>query len=85
MIQLDDTQSSSEENNNSCKLCKVHNNNQEHQLVCPVIKKFLSELIQTDVQYQDLFGDADHQLKFVKLYKKISNQREILLDSLEGK
>ena len=71
--------------NLSCKLCRVDNSDQEHQLVCPVIKKFLPELIQTDVQYQDLFGDADHQLKFVKLYRKISNKREILLDSLEGK
>ena len=66
----------------SCELCKINESNQEHQLSCPVLIKFLPELSLTNVQYKDLFGNVDKQLKFIKVYSKIARQREIFLERL---
>jgi hypothetical protein len=68
--------------NLSCEYCNLQNCDQEHQLSCHVMKKFIPELTNTKVKYQDLFGSVDKQLSFIKLYTKIARQREILLESL---
>ena len=66
----------------SCEFCRVGKSDQEHQLSCPVIMKFLPEVEKSKVRYQDLFGSAEKQLKFVKIYTKVSRQREVLLERL---
>ena len=67
----------------SCKLCAINISDQEHQLKCPVLQKFLPELSQTDVKYSDLFANVDKQLKLAKLYVKIAKTREIILEGLQ--
>ena len=65
-----------------CEFCGIGISDQEHQLSCPVINKFLPEIADSNVIYQDLFGNAEKQLKFIKIYTKIARQREVLLESL---
>ena len=65
-----------------CEFCGIGTSDQEHQLSCPVIIKFLPEIADSKVRYKDLFGNAEKQLKFIKIYTKIERQREVLLESL---
>ena len=69
-------------NDLSCKFCAVGESDQQHQLKCAVLTKFIPELTNSDSKYEDIFGSADDQLKVVKLFKKITKQREILLEAL---
>ena len=66
----------------SCEFCRIGKSDQEHQLICPVIIKFLPEIENTNVQYKDLFGSEKKQLQFIKVYTKVARQREVLLESL---
>ena len=52
---------------------------------CAVITKFIPELSDSNVKYDDIFGSTDDQLTVVKLFKKITKQREILLEALSTK
>ena len=47
-----------------------------------MLQKFLPELKHTDIIYEDIFGNANQQLKAIKLLTKITNQREIILEAL---
>ena len=67
----------------NCKLCIINVSDQEHQLLCPILKRMIPELSETDIKYQDLFGNIKSQLKFIKIYSKIERIREVLLDSLK--
>ena len=67
----------------NCKLCKIELCDQKHLLSCAVLTKFLPELKTTMVKYEDLFGSADQQLKAIKLFTKISNQRDTILEALK--
>ena len=67
----------------NCEYCKIQLCDQKHQLSCSVMKKFVPELTYTSVKYNDLFGSADKQLIFIKLYSKVARQREVLLESLQ--
>ena len=65
-----------------CQLCKVELCDQKHLLFCIVLKKFIPEMEKTSVHYSDIFGNVDKQLCAVKLFTKILNQREIILEAL---
>ena len=45
------------------------------------MRRFLPELTSTTVKYTDIFGNVDKQLAAVKLFAKISKQREIIDDN----
>ena len=66
----------------NCKLCIINVSDQEHQLSCPILKSMIPELSQTNIKYQDLFGNIESQLKFIKIYTKIERMREVLLENL---
>ena len=70
-------------NDLNCKMCKIEICNQEHLLSCVVLRKFLPELETTNVKYEDLFGSSDKQLEAAKLFMKISNHRETILEALK--
>ena len=59
-------------------ICRIEICDQEHQLNCAVMRRFLPELTSTTVKYTDIFGNVDKQLAAVKLFSKISKQREII-------
>ena len=61
-----------------CNLCKIEICDQEHQMNCLVMRRFVPELNHTNVKYSDLFGSVDKQFEAVKLYSKIVRQKEIL-------
>ena len=65
-----------------CEFCKIEISDQQHQMQCTVIKRFIPELISTKVKYTDLFGNVERQLDFVKLFTKITQQREVLKECL---
>ena len=68
--------------NLACEFCSIGTSDQEHQLSCPVIRNFLPDIVDSNVRYQDLFGNTEKQLQFIKIYTKIARQREVLLESL---
>ena len=69
-------------NDLSCEFCKIGTSDQQHQLVCSVLKKFIPELNQQHFNYDHLFGSVEDQLEIVKIYSKITKQREILREAL---
>ena len=69
----------------SCEFCRIGYSTQQHQLVCPVIQKFVPELAKQQCKYSDIFGAVDDQLRIVKVYSEISRQRDILLESMSLK
>ena len=68
--------------NMNCDICKIQLCTQEHPLKCDVLKQFLPSLENTAIKYEDLFGDVDKQYAFIKLFSKVNEQREILLEAL---
>ena len=69
----------------SCEFCRIGYSTQQHQLECPVIKKFVPELAEQQCNYSDIFGTVEDQLRIVKTYSEISRRREILLESMSLK
>ena len=65
-----------------CDLCRMEECSQDHQLQCEILKTFISKLNTTSVVYEDLFGNVDRQLEFIKLYSEVIRQREILHEAL---
>ena len=65
-----------------CKFCAFGISDQQHQLECVVLTKFIPELSCTTVEYADIFGSVDDQLAAIKLFVEITNQRNILLEAL---
>ena len=57
--------------------------NQQHLFVCPVLKAFIPELINTPVKYEDIFGNTDKMKKVVILLEKICKIREQLLEDIQ--
>ena len=66
----------------SCEFCAMDNSDQPHQLNCAVLKKFIPELSNSSVKYEDIFSSADRQLEAIKLFSKITKQRKILAEAL---
>ena len=65
-----------------CDLCRISLCTPQHQLSCVVMRKFVPELLTTDVVYEDIFGDVNKQLSAIRIFMKVSRQREIVLDAL---
>jgi hypothetical protein len=72
-------------NDLSCEFCKLGNSNQQHQLKCAVLVKFVPELANRNIKYSHIFGPVNDQLAIVKIFSKITKQREILLEALSIK
>ena len=68
------------ENKLSCRICKETNSleDEDHLLTC----KQLSD-DEHDVQFSDVYGGVDQQLKAVKVFKKIQRKMKIFLDVAE--
>ena len=68
--------------NLKCRLCKMEDSDQEHELTCRLLGKFVPELSTTDVKYSDIFGNVDQQVKATKLYRRIIDKRQYLEETL---
>ena len=66
----------------SCDLCRIELCTTEHLLSCIVIRKFIPELENTSVVYEDIYSDVNQQLAAVKLFLKIFKQKEIILEAM---
>ena len=62
--------------NLTCDLCQLHICCQEHLLSCVELKKQVK--IPDDIQYSDIFGSTDKQLRIVRVIKQLLHVREIL-------
>ena len=63
-----------------CDLCEIEEDDQHHLLSCQVLLKQCSELYNDiSVEYNDLFSTSEKQLQAVKLFKKVLQIREKLL------
>ena len=63
-------------NNIACDLCHVQVDCQEHLLSCDELRKHVT--VPKDVQYKDIYGNTDKQLKIVKVMKQLLRKRELL-------
>ena len=67
-----------------CEFCVVGDSSQQHQLECAVLTKFVPEIADSNIEYNDIFGSVDDQLAAVKLFTKITKQRNLLLEALQS-
>ena len=63
----------------TCELCQIAVCCQEHLLSCVILKDHIN--IPNDVNYTDLFGNTDKQLKLIRILRMLLRKREILLCS----
>ena len=54
----------------------------QHQLSCVVMRKFVPDLLNTDVVYENIFGDVNKQLIAIRIFRKVARQKEVILDAL---
>ena len=58
----------------TCPLCKLEPDSQEHALSCHIIAKHLNPSEKNIIQclaYEDIFGDAQAQMKIIGIYQSI--------------
>ena len=72
-------------NNLACDLCKSSTCDQRHLLSCKVLQNLVPELKFTKVKYHHLFGSVTEMIAAVKLFMKITEQREEILQILSLK
>ena len=63
-------------NNFACDLCQVQVDCHEHLLSCVELIKHVN--VPVEVNYSDIFGNTDKQLKTVKIFKQFLRIREVL-------
>ena len=66
-------------NNLTCDLCKSAICDQRHLLSCSVLQSLVPELKSTKVKYHHLFGTIDQMVPAIKLFSKIIEQRDEVL------
>ena len=64
--------------NLTCDLCQLHICCQEHLLSCVCVELKKQVKIPDDIQYSDIFGSTDKQLRIVRVIKQLLRVREIL-------
>ena len=63
-----------------CKLCQNENETQYHLLECEKLIEMCSELYNDEiVNSNDIFGDLPKQIRAAKLYEKVLEVRENLI------
>ena len=69
-------------NDKVCDLCKKEDDSLQHCLECTVLLKECPDLYNDRiVRYEDLFGNLSAQIRAVKLFEKVLEKREELLDN----
>ena len=63
-------------NNLTCDLCKSAICDQRHLLSCTVLQSLIPELKVTKVKYHHLFGTIDQMVPAIKLFSKITEERD---------
>ena len=74
---------SQNENDLACSMCPYSEYSQPHLYVCPVIKAFIPELIDTPIKYDDILGNTDQMKKVVLLLEKICKIRKQILEDIQ--
>ena len=69
-------------NDLSCDLCKSATCDQSHLLQCKVLHKLIPELRFTKVKYHHLFGGIENMIPAIKLFKKVTEERDKILQVL---
>ena len=65
--------------NLTCDLCQSAICDQGHLLFCKELQRHVPELHKTEVKYHHLFGDIDQIIPAIKLFAKLTERREELL------
>ena len=71
------------ENDLACSLCTHSECSQPHLFVCPVLKAFIPELIDSPIKYENIFGNTDQMKKVVVLVEKVCKTREQLIEDIQ--
>ena len=71
------------ENNMNCELCASAVSSQQHLFLCPVLIKFIPEIITSGVKYDYLFENSAKMKEIVPILQKICDVREQLLDDIK--
>ena len=66
-----------------CRLCKSAICDQRHLLSCNVLKREVPELKHSNVKYHHIYGSIEQMIPAIKLFSKISERREELLEILD--
>ena len=67
----------------TCDLCKNEEDSIQHCLECPVLISKCADLYNDRiVNFKDLFGSLEKQIRAIKLYEKILVKREELLEKI---
>ena len=70
--------------NHLCQLCKTENEDQMHLFMCEKILQNCPELAtNVEVEYEDIFGPKAKQIEVAKLFVKILEMREKLINETE--
>ena len=56
---------------------------QQHLFKCPVLIKFIPEIVTSGVKYKDIFGDSNEMKNVVKILQKICDVRQQLMDDIK--
>ena len=68
---------------NECTLGCAEVESQEHLLNCkPIIDNCFELAEDIDVEYEDIVGNIDRQIKFINLYKSVMDTRKHLMKTL---
>ena len=67
-----------------CRLCKSTICDQRHLLSCKVLKSEVPELKKSNVKYHHIYGNIENIIPAIKLFSKISERREELLEILDA-
>ena len=68
--------------NNLCSSCKLFPESQSHILQCPAIIPKL-KLLSAQLSEESIYGNLDEQLKIVKIYSLIFEERRKLMEESE--
>ena len=70
--------------NLSCDLCSNAICDQRHLLSCKVLQNLIPEIKNTSVRYNHLFGSMEQIIPAIKLFTKITENREEVLQILQN-
>ena len=69
--------------NYTCDLCNTDLDNQEHLLKCKVLQHFIPEILNSNINYEDMFDSVEKIIPASELLHKVCKERDQLLEIIE--
>ena len=84
MLDVKSNFSSYYNNDMTCRTCRQPDSleNEQHLLQCENLKNEIKS--ETEINFEDLFGDLEKQKETLFAYKSVLRKRDILLSALDG-